>query len=122
MPPHRAVTVRERRPLAPNHSVKALSRPGKSRIRGSMKSIARLLPLLALAILIAFLLRWSARRGRAGVEVHHAAAHDVSPPLASLRGFESAPKELDCAKTELGCGTSLSRVPPGRDGSRPGKH
>src|ERR1017187_543984 len=106
MPPHRAATVRERRPLAPNHSVKALSRPGESRIRGSMKSIARLLPLLALAILIPFLLRWSARRGPAGVEVHHAAAHDVSPPLASLRGFEAAPAQLDCAKTESGCGTS----------------
>ena len=71
-----------------------------------MKSIARLLPLLALAILIAFLLRWSARRGRAAVEVHHAAAHGVSPPLGSLREFETAPAELDCAKTESDCGTS----------------
>ena len=71
-----------------------------------MKSVARLLPLLALALLIAFLVRWSAPRGAAGVEVHRAAAHDVSPPLVWLRGFEAAPAELDCAKMESGCGTS----------------
>ena len=64
-----------------------------------MKSIARLLPFLALAILIALLLRWSPRRGPAGLEVHHAVAHDLSPPLSSLRGFETAPAALDCALT-----------------------
>jgi hypothetical protein len=84
-----------------------------------MKSIARLLPFLALAILIALLLRWSPRRGPAGLEVHHAVAHDLSPPLSSLRGFETAPAALDCAQTVSGCGTSPANAPDRDDPDDP---
>ncbi len=40
------------------------------------------------------------------VLVARAAVHDVSPPLASLRGSESAAPMPDCAKRAEGCGTS----------------
>jgi hypothetical protein len=75
-----------------------------------MKSIGRALLFLAIVTLAAFLLRPHAKIGFAGVEVHRAARHDVSQPLATLRATEASPVELDCASTPTGCGTSPSKI------------
>jgi hypothetical protein len=71
-----------------------------------MKSTLRLLPILVLAAAFAFLLTFGLSRRRAAigpVEVHRAAAFDLSPPLARMRGSAATVAPAACGAD---CGTS----------------
>jgi hypothetical protein len=67
--------------------------------------------LAAVAGIIFFHRPASSRR----VEVHIAALHDVSCPLATLEAEEGERRDSDCAKTEHGCGVSPQPADPDDD-------
>jgi hypothetical protein len=80
-----------------------------------MRFLLRLTAVLAMAAVLMVIWRWSLRDSRQAVAgalksgtvlVARAAAHDVSRPLALLRGSETAAQTPDCAKRREGCGTS----------------
>jgi hypothetical protein len=80
-----------------------------------MKVFLRLVAVLAIAVILAATWRSLSREPRRSpvgqlksgtVLVAHAAAHDVSRPLALLRGSESPAQLPDCAARTEGCGTS----------------
>lgn len=82
-----------------------------------MKSPSRSVPILTLTGAFVFLLLFAVVNRRAPLilpvvgptTVHHAAAYDVSPPLASLRG-------VDTARASLYCGTNCGTSPGDPDG------
>jgi hypothetical protein len=90
-----------------------------------MKSIIRCLTLVVLlAICVSVLQPGGKHRFQIGpVTVHHSVAHDISPPLASLRNPVTRVERADCDKQREGCGQS-PRDPddePGQSGGAPVK-